>query len=88
MNKYYSETDFDNLIKSIEFNICVLLKFFVEFLNNIYFLSNEQMLLFITNMFGNQKRSIVSAHVLIIDASKINARVKGHKWIDTIELFQ
>ena len=39
-------------------------------------------------MFGNQKRSISYAHVLIIDISKINTYVKGHKWIDTIELFQ
>ena len=30
MNKYYIETGIDNLIKSIEFNIGVLLKCFVE----------------------------------------------------------
>ena len=34
MNKCYSETGFDNLIKSIEFNICIiLLECFVEFLS-------------------------------------------------------
>ena len=88
MNKYYNETIFDNLIKSLEFNICVLLKCFVEFLSKIHCLSNEQTLLFIANMFGNQKYSIISAHVLMIDASKINACVKEHKWIDTIEHFQ
>ena len=85
MNKYYSETNFDNLIKSIEFNICVLLKCFVEFLSKIHCLSNEQTLLFITNMFGNQKRSIISAHVLTIVISIINTYVKGHKWIDTMK---
>ena len=66
MNRFYRETDFGNLIKSIEFNICMIwLKCFVEFLNVMNCLSNEQMLLFITNMFGNQKRSVVSSHVLM-----------------------
>ena len=55
MNKYYSETDFGNLIKSIEFNICIiLLECFVEFLSIRHCLRNEQTLFFITNMFGNQ----------------------------------
>ena len=89
MNKYYSQTDFGNLIKSIEFNICIVLsKCFVEFLSIRHFLSNEQTLLFITNMFGNQKLSVISVHVLIIVASKINICVKGHKWIDAIKRFQ
>ena len=39
-------------------------------------------------MFDNPKRSIVSVHVLIMDATKINTCVKGHKWIDTIKRFQ
>ena len=77
MNRYYSETDFGNLIKSIEFNICmILLKCFVEFLSIIHYLCNEQTLLFITNMFGNQKWSVVSAHVLMIDGLKMNTCVK------------
>ena len=40
------------------------------------------------NMFYNQKPSIMSAHVLIIEASKLNTYIKGHKWIDTINHFQ
>ena len=76
MNKFYSETDFANLITSIEFNICVLLKCFMEFLSIRHCLHNEQTLLFITNMFRNQKRSIVSAHVLTIEISKINTYVE------------
>ena len=39
-------------------------------------------------MFGDQKRSVVSAHVLMFDASKMNACVKGYKWIDTLKPFQ
>ena len=86
MNKYYSETDFGNLIKSIQFNSrIILLKCCVEFLSIIHCLHNEQTLLFISNMFDSQKLSIISAHVLIIDASKINTCVKRHKWIDTIK---
>ena len=89
MNKYYSGTDFGNLIKSIKFNICViLLKCFVEFLSTRHCLHDAQTFLFITNMFGNQKRSIVSAPVLTIEISKINTHVKRRKWIDTIERFQ
>ena len=60
----------------------------MEFLSIIHCLRNEQTSLFITKMFGNQKQSVVSAYVLMIDASKIDACVKGHKWIDTIERFQ
>ena len=56
MNKYYSETCFGNLIKSTEFNNSViLLKCFVEFLSMRYCMHNEQTLLFISNMCGNQK---------------------------------
>ena len=89
MNEYFSETDFGNLINSTECNICViLLKCFVGFLSIRHCLCNEQTLLFITNMFGNQKRSIVSVHVLTIEISKINTYVKRRKWIDTIERFQ
>ena len=51
MNKYHSETDSGNLIKSIEFNICiVLLRCFMEFLSIRHCLRNEQTLLFITNI--------------------------------------
>ena len=57
-------------------------------LSMIHWLCNKQTLMFIPNIFGNQKRSIISAHVLIIEASKINTYVKGHKWIDTKKHFQ
>ena len=89
MNKCYIETGFGNILKSIEFNICIiLLKCVVWFLSTRHCLRNEQTLLFITNMFGNQKRSIVCAHVLTIEISKINTNVKRCKWIDTINHFQ
>ena len=89
MNKYYSETSFDNLIKSIECNICVvLLKCFVESLSMRHYLHNEQTSCLFANMFYNQKRSIISLNVLMIEASKLDTYVKGHKWIDTIERFQ
>ena len=87
MEKCFSETDFGNLIKSIEFDVCViLLKCFVEFLSIRHCLYNRQTLLFISNMFDSQKQSIISAHVLTIEISK-NTYVKGHKWIDTIGRF-
>ena len=54
----------------------------------IHCLWNKQTLLFIANMSSNQKRSISSAHVFIIEASKINTYVKGHEWIDTMKRFQ
>ena len=41
-------------------------------------LHNELTLCLFANMFYYQRRSIISAHVLIIDASKINTCVKGH----------
>ena len=65
----------------------------MESLRIIHCLWNKQTLLFIANMFCNQKRSIISACVLIIEASKINyrggvtPRVKGCKWMDTIQCF-
>ena len=78
-----------DLIESIEYNIgVVLLKCFVEFLSIRQCLYNKQTLLFIANMFGIQKWSTISAHMLIIEASKINTCVKGDKWIDTIKCFQ
>ena len=77
MNRDYSETGFDNLIKSIEFNMyVVLLKCFVEPLKMRHYLHNEQMSCLFANMFYNQKRSIISAHVLMIEASKLNTYVK------------
>ena len=77
-----------DLIESIVYNIgVVLLKCFVEFLSIRHCLCNKQTLLFIANMFDNLKRSIISAHVLTIKISKINTYVKGHKWIDTINVF-
>ena len=70
-----------DLIESIEYNIgVVLLKCFAEFLSIRHCLYNKQTVLFIANMFGSQKWSIISAHILIIDASEINTCDKGHKW--------
>ena len=75
--------------ESIEYNIGVLLlKCFVEFLSMRQCLYNKQTLLFIANKFDNQKRSIISAHVLTIEISKINTYVKRCKWIDTMKRFQ
>ena len=63
-----------DIIKWIEYNICViLLKCFMESRRMVHSLWNKQTLLFISIMFCNQKRSIISACVLIIAASKINA---------------
>ena len=77
MNKCYSETDFGNLIKSIEFNICIiLLKCFVEFLSVRYCLWDKQMSCLLQNMFNNQKRSIISTHVLTIEISKSSTYVQ------------
>ena len=57
----------------------VLLKCFVEPLKMRHYLYNEQTLcLFAKNTFYNQKRSIISAHVLMIEASKPNTYVKGY----------
>ena len=39
---------------------------------------NEQTSCLFADMFCNQRRSIISTYVLIIDASKINTCVKGH----------
>ena len=41
-------------------------------------LYNKQMSCLFANMFYNQRQSIISAYVLIIDASKSNTCVKGH----------
>ena len=77
------------MIKSIEFNIYViLLKGFVESLRMKHYLYNKQTLCLFANMFYDQKRSIISADVLMIDASKIDTYVKRHKWFDTIKRFQ
>ena len=52
------------------------------------YLHNEQTSCLFANMFYNQKQSIISTQVLMIEAAKLNTYVKGHKWIDTIEHFQ
>ena len=44
-------------------------------------LYNKQTSCLLANMSYNQRRSIISAHVLIIDA-KINTCVKGYYYID------
>ena len=72
MNRDYRETGFDNLIRSIEFNMyVVLLKCFMESLRMRHYLYNEQTSCSFANMFYNQKLSIISAHVLMIEASKL-----------------
>ena len=38
-------------------------------------------------MLYNSRESIISAYVLVIEASKLNAYAKGHKWIGTIKRF-
>ena len=38
-------------------------------------------------MLYNSRESIVSAYVLVIEASKLNTYAKGHKWIGTIKHF-
>ena len=43
---------------------------------------------FIRKRVYNQKRSIISVHVLMVEASKLNTYAKRHKWIDTIKHFQ
>ena len=38
-------------------------------------------------MLYNSKESIISTYALVIEASKLNAYAKGHKWIGTIKHF-
>ena len=66
----------------------VLLKYFMKSLRMKRYLYNEQTSCLFANMFYKQKRSIISAHVLMIEASKLNTYVKRNKWIDTIERLQ
>ena len=67
-----------NKVDRIQY-LSYIIELFVESLSMIHWLCNKQALLFTANMFGNQKRSIISAHVLIIEASEINTYVKGRK---------
>ena len=60
----------------------------MESLRMKHYLYNEQTSCLFANIFYNQKRSIISAHVLMSEASKLNTYAKGHKWIDTINHFQ
>ena len=39
-------------------------------------------------MLYNSRESIISTNELVIEASKLNAYAKGHKWIGTIKRFQ
>ena len=39
-------------------------------------------------MLYNSRESIISTYVLVIEASKLNADAKGHKWIGTMKGFQ
>ena len=38
-------------------------------------------------MLYNARESIISTYALVIEASKLNAYAKGHKWIGTIKRF-
>ena len=38
-------------------------------------------------MLYNSRESIISTYALVIEASKLNAYAKGHKWIGTIKRF-
>ena len=85
MNRYYSETGSDNQIISIE---CCIVEMFYVISEDETWWYNEQTSCLFANMFYNQKPYIISAHVLMIEASKLITYVKGHKWIDTINRFQ
>ena len=65
-----------NKIDRIQHLHCIV-EVFVEFLSMMHSFCNKQTLLFVANFFDNQKRSIISAHVLIIETSEINTFVKG-----------
>ena len=90
MNKYYSETDFANLIKSREFNICaILLNMFcgVSEYNTLFVLWTD-FIVYYRHVWWSEAICCICSCVNMIDASKINACAKGDKWIDTIERFQ
>ena len=82
----------DITILSRDVTICVvLLKYFVGFLIIRHCFCNKQTLLFIANMFDNQRRSIISAHVITIEILKLahtSYEYGRRKWIDTIKRFQ
>ena len=39
-------------------------------------------------MLYNSRESIASTYALVIEATKLNAYAKGHKWIGTMKRFQ
>ena len=51
-------------------------------------LHNKQTSCLFAMMLYNSRESIISAYVLVIEASKLNTYVKGHQWIGTIKRFQ
>ena len=59
----------------------MLLKWFFFLEQCIVF--DKRRVIFIANMLYNQRKSVISAYLLIIEASKINTYVKGSKWIET-----
>ena len=76
-------------MKSIKFNnkyICwkVLCKLGV--IGHVLY--NKQMSCLFAMMLYNLRESIISTFALVIEASKLNAFAKGHKWIGTIKRFQ
>ena len=51
-------------------------------------LYNKQTSCLFAMMLYNSRESIVSTHALMVEASKLNAYAKGHKWIGAIKCFQ
>ena len=50
-------------------------------------LYNKQTSCLFAMMHYNSMDSIISTYALMIEASKLNAYAKGHKWISTIKHF-
>ena len=50
-------------------------------------LHNKQTSCLFAMMLYNSRESITSTYALVIEASKLNAYAKGHKWIGTIKRF-
>ena len=75
------------VMKSIEFNIKYICWRGLCKLGGIgHVLYNKQKCLF-AMMLYNSRESIISTYALVIEASKLNAYAKGHKWIGTIKRF-
>ena len=51
-------------------------------------LYNKQTSCLFAMMLYDLRESIISAYVLVIEASKLNTYAKGHKWTGTMKRFQ